>query len=207
MFNVLYAALERYICINHPEFHKTIVFSTISIALVPLTSFISMFIVLGLLNVNSFQEQSQPLAFGSWHFMLIGSFFFGLLPFCLCGQMVLTKPQTNRADEPLNENDNSLNNQNPMTHQTISKSSIVLIGDNEISKLDFEAAQNFYFFVKLHLIFTALKLIPYSCILICLEKNKQMLSSENPEPGSEAECSSGLFRSRRFRSLRNSVYT
>jgi len=108
-----------------------------------------MFIVLGILNLTSFQEQSQPLAFGSWHFILVGSFFFGLCPFCLCGQMVLTKTKTNR-DEPLNENDNSLNNQKPMTHQTISKSSIVLIGDNEISKLDFEAAQNLYFFVKLH---------------------------------------------------------
>jgi len=205
MYNVFYAALERHICVNHPEWHKTAVFSTISVTLVQ-TSFIPIFVVLGILNLDTFQEQSQPLAFGFWHFQIVGSFFFGLLTFCLCGQMVLTKTKTIR-DELLNENDNYLNDQKSMTRQNIRKSSSVLTVDNEISQLDFEAAKNFYFFVKLHLIFTALKLIPYICILICLQNNKQVLSSENPQPGSEAECAYSVKAFYFFCALLNCFYS
>jgi len=105
-----------------------------------------------------------------------------MLPFCLCGHIVLTKTRKNRNKRLI-----ETGNQKP-THQTTSKSSIaVRIENNEISRLDFKAAQNFYFFVKMHFIFMALKLIPFIHIYICLN-NKQDLPSENREPGSEAEC-------------------
>ena len=189
MFNVFYAALERHVCINYPNLHQTAVFSTISIIIVQLTPYIPVFVVLGILNINYFKELSQPLAFESWYFQLVTSLFFGfVLPFYLFGQMVLTKTKKNRA-EPSVETGNqqpNLNIEEP-THQTTSKSSIVLIGNNEISKLDFKAAQNFYFFVKMHFIFMALKLILLIRIFICLHNKKALLSS-NQEPGSEDEC-------------------
>jgi len=209
MFNVFYAALERHICINYPELHKTALFSTFSITLVQLTSSISIVIVPGILNLDNFKELSQPLAFGSWHLQLAGSFFFGLLlPFCMCGKMRLTKTKTNR-DEPLNENIIShLNiNHQPMKNQKISKSSIVLIGNNEISQLDFKAAQNFYFFAKLYLFFTALKVIPFIFIRICLKINEQVLSSENQAPKSHAECSSVIKAFYFFCALSNCFYS
>ena len=180
MFNVFYAALERHVCINYSNLHQTAVFSTISIILVQLTSYIPVFIVLGILNINYFKELSHPLAFESWYFQLVTSLFFGfMLPIYLFGQMVLTKNKKNQ-DEPSIETgiqQPNLNNEEE-AHETKSKSPmVVLIGNNEISRLDFKAAQNFYFFVKMHFIF------------ICLH-NKKVSSSENQEPaGSEDECS------------------
>jgi len=104
--------------------------------------------------------------------------------------MALTKPKTN-LDEPSIETGNQHPhlNHRKAADQTTRKNSTVLIGNNEISQLDFKAAQNFYFFVRIHFIFMALKLIPFIRILICLE-SKQVLPSENEEPWSEAECSS-----------------
>ncbi len=174
-----------------PTYTKQLCF-TISIILVQLTPYIPVFIVLGILNINYFKELSQPLAFESWYFQLVTSLLFGfMLPFYLFGQMVLTKTKKNRA-EPSVETGNQqlhLNIEEPSTHQTTSKSSIILIGNNEISKLDFKAAQNFYFFVKMHFIFMALKLILLIRIYICLH-NKKVSSSENQGPaGSEDECS------------------
>jgi len=192
MFNVFYAALERHVCINYPNLHQTAVFSTFSIILVQLTPYIPVFIVLGILNINYFKELSQPLAFESWHFQLVTSLFFGfVLHFYLFGQIVLTKTKKNR-DEPSIETGNqqpNLKNQEA-AHQTKSKNPMdVLIGNNEISQLDFKAAQNFYFFVKMHFIFMALKLILLIRIYICLH-NKKVSSSENQGPaGSEDECS------------------
>jgi len=190
MFNVLYVALERHICTNYPELHKKAMFSAISIFLVQLTSYIPIVIVLGILNLNHLKKLSLPLAFGSWHFKLVGSLLFGfMLAFCLCGQMVLTKTKKNQDEPSIETGDQQphhLNIQKP-THQTTRKSSIVRIGNNEISRLDFKAAQNFYSFVKMHFIFMALKLILFIRIFICLDK--QVSSSENQEPGSEAECS------------------
>jgi len=114
----------------------------------------------------------------------------GLLPFCLCGQMVLTKTKNNRDKRSMETGIQhpNFNNQKP-AHQTTSKSSIAaLVGNNQSSQLDFKAAQNFYFFVKMHLIFMALKVIPFIRIIICLDK--QVLSSENQAPEPEADCSS-----------------
>jgi len=190
MFNVFYAALERHICINYPSLHKTAVFSTISIILVQSTSYIPVCIVSGILNLNTFKELSDPLVFDSWYFQLISSLLSGfMLPFYLFGQMVLTKTKKNR-DEPSIETGNhqpNLNNEEE-AHQTTSKSPmVVLIGNNEISRLDFKAAQNFYFFVKMHFIFMALKLFLLIRIFICLH-NKKVSSSESQEPGSEDEC-------------------
>jgi len=209
MFNVLYAALERHICINYPEWHKTAVFSTISVILVQLTSYIPIFLVLGILNRTNFKEMSQPLTFGSyWHFQLGGYVFFILLLFCLCGQMALFRPKIN-GDKPSIETGNQqtqLNVRKP-TFQTTSKSSTVLIGNNENSLLDFQAAKNFYFFVKLHLIFIALKLIPYIRILICLE-SEQLFPSENRAPQwSEAECFSFIKAFYYFSAFLDCVYS
>jgi len=188
MFNVFYAALERHFCINYTKLHSTAVFSTFSIILVQLTSYIPIF-VLVILNWINFEGLSQPLHFGSyWHFKLVCGVLFGLLPFFLCGHLALTKPKTNR-DEPSLETGNQQPhlNHRKATDQTTSKILTVLTRDNETSQLDFEAAKNFYFFVKLHFIFMALKLIPFVRILICLE-SKQVLPLGNQAPGSEVEC-------------------
>jgi len=67
-----------YMCINHPKWHKILV-TTTSIIVVQLSSFILLFLVLGLANIPIFQELFQNKFFSSWGFKLVGSLFVGFM--------------------------------------------------------------------------------------------------------------------------------
>jgi len=162
-WNVFFAVLERHVCIHYPKWHK-ILFTTTSITVAQLSSFVILFLVFGITQLQIFQDIFMSGVFSSWHFKLIGSIIFGFLPFCLVGQAAIMRTTCHR-NVPSIETDND-----HVIQPKTSNTNFILIGNNLISRLDFDAAQSFYFLVKMHLILMVIILIPFVLIFICLQQ-------------------------------------
>jgi len=158
--NISFAHLERYICINHPKWHK-ILFTTTSIFVVQLSSFVLLFLVLGLTNIPIFQDLFLNRLFSSWGFKLVGTLFMGLLPLCLAGQIAVMRTQTRKDNRDSVEKEDS-------NSKVISSSHFVVVGNNRVSQQDFNAAQNTFFMSKVYLIFQTSILISVALVICCV---------------------------------------
>jgi len=159
--NISFAHLERYICINHPKWHK-ILFTTTSIIVVQLSSFVLLFLVLGLTNIPIFQDLFLNRLFSSWGFKLVGTLFMGLLPLCLAGQIAVMRTQT-RKDNPSDSVEKEDSN-----NKVISSSHFVVVGNDRVSLQDFNAAQNTFLMSKVYLIFQTSILISVALVISCV---------------------------------------
>jgi len=158
--NISFSHLERYMCINHPKWHRTL-FTTTSIVVVQLSSFILLFLVLGLTNIPLFQELFLNRLFSSWGFKLVGTLFIGLLPMCLAGQIAVMTTQT-RKDNP-----DSVEKQND-GKKIKSSSHFVVVGNNRVSRQDFNAAQHTFFMSNVYILFQTLKFISFALVIGCV---------------------------------------
>jgi len=160
--NISFAHLERYMCLNHPKWHK-ILFTTTFIIAVQLSSFVLLFLVLGLTNIPIFQELFLNQLFSSWGFKLVGSLFMGLLPLFLAGQIAVMGTKT-RQDNPDSVEKHNSNNMDK------SSSHFVVVGNNRVSRQDFNAAQNTFLTSKIYLVFQTSILISVALVIGCVFK-------------------------------------
>jgi len=159
--NISFAHLERYMCINHPKWHK-ILFTTTSIIVVQLSSFVLLFLVLGLTNIPIFQEHFLNRFFSSWGFKLVGSLFMGLFPLCLACQITIMRTPTRSKDnsDPVEKSNRNRANK--------SSSHFLVVGNNRVSRQDFNAAQNTFLLSKVYLLFQTLTFISVALVISCV---------------------------------------
>jgi len=88
--NIIFAQLERHVCINHPILHKKL-FTTLTIPIIQLLSFLVFIsILIGITNLEVFREFLAQF-FSSWYFTLVATIVFGILPIFLIGQLAVSR--------------------------------------------------------------------------------------------------------------------
>ncbi len=88
--NIIFAQLERHVCIYHPNWHKKL-FTTTTIPIIQVTSFlVPISMLIGIANLEAFQEFISKF-FSSGYFTLIATILLGALSIGLIGQLAVSR--------------------------------------------------------------------------------------------------------------------
>lgn len=185
-WNILFALLERHVCINYPRWHKRL-FTNISIPIIQSCSFVLLFLVFGMTKLQVFQELFLDQFFSSRNFKLLGTLFIGMLPFLLAGQLAFmaTKTQqsypvaeTIKVQQVVRPNNGQQHNDDEAADpydddETDNKeqqaaSHFVTIGKNRISRLELEAYRTIYLIGIIYFTLMVLIFISFVLVFVCI---------------------------------------
>ncbi len=141
-WNLLFALFERHICLSYPKCHTLRSLSNNLIMALQFSSFLLIFLLLGIINLQVFEDYMTRNFFSCWNFKFIGSFVLCILPFFLIVEIAFMRNRIKHYypwDDPIN------------------------------SKLELEAAQTIIFTVKIYLIFLAPVFIIFVLIFAYLQ--------------------------------------
>jgi len=141
-WNIMFALLERHICLSYPKWHTFRFLSNNLIMALQFSSFVLLFFMLGIINLQVFEEYMSHHFFSCWNFKFIGSLVLGILPFFLAVEIAVMRTKIKHYypwDDPIN------------------------------SKLELEAAQTIIFTAKIYLMFLAPVFIIFVLIFAYLQ--------------------------------------